>query len=346
MKLILCPLFFVLSFANTYGQNNIRIDLKHEKMKYSPKGYFITSVVDDRTNQDGGSVNGRQGSVTFDGGPTNAIERYIAGNVRQDRAQQAVSLHISTINFDVRKKGPTWNADAQVAYTFFAGEIKLVEYSSKGSTSNNPDPAGYGESFLRQSLEGALKNFDTWWSQNKGQVPTSDEVKLSVKIARTMDKEKTIVYSRQRLLQISDFEGRPENTGREMAATMSGIGFGYSKDVLNGNVVVDITITPYFEKDQSWFKEAGKNPNVLAHEQTHFDITAAKACELATALRSLHLTKENYEQQLDMLQKQYAKATGEEQDAYDTETGHGTVSDKQDAWSRKVRERLAAVNCY
>jgi len=167
-----------------------------------------------------------------------------------------------------------------------------------------------------------------------------------VAIGRTTDKPNCIVYSLQRPLSIADFTGPAEGQIEELAATYSGIGMGYSSQTQNGQVVLDLKVTPYFDKSQSWFKEEGKNPRVLAHEQAHFDITAIKACELAETIRNTSFTQENYQQLIQQLQKQNAKDANEEEATYDSETNHGIIEGKQIEWQARLKQKVREMGCY
>ena len=85
---------------------------------------------------------------------------------------------------------------------------------------------------------------------------------------------------------------------------------------------------------------------MLAHEQTHFDITGIKACELVTAIRNATFTQENYVKLLEELQTKNSQEANEEESLYDNETLHGTIPDKQEAWEKKITEKVKTIGCY
>lgn len=128
--------------------------------------------------------------------------------------------------------------------------------------------------------------------------------------------------------------------------TVSGIGVGYASSTKNGQIVLDVTVTPYFNKATSWFKPAGRNTRVLAHEQTHFDITAIKACELVAAIRKASFTQDNYVKLLEELQMKNAQESNDEEVLYDKETVHGTIADIKAAWEKKITEQVRSIGCY
>jgi hypothetical protein len=155
-----------------------------------------------------------------------------------------------------------------------------------------------------------------------------------------------LVYSLGRPLQIKDFTGPIKPNTTELAVTSSGTGIYYQEHVEKGQIVLDIVVRPFFQKSKSWFKENGRNTNVLAHEQTHFDITAIKACELAAALREATLTPQNYQTFPEEIYRKYVQETNDEQEAYDNDTNHGTIKEKQAIWEKKISERVREVGCY
>ncbi len=349
MKKILFVIGILCSVCAAKAQGVKYIQLKQEGVNYSPKGFYISDVIDDRPDKSSIGVmagGGRVDKIAFEKGTANSLRSFIEHNVVQDNSTQAIVLHITKMDVNARKEGVEWKVDASLTFTFYAAGKQVVEYSGKGHGQLDGDPGEYIEGFLRTAIENDLKRFDSWWAQNRGKVPTSSEVKVNVTMGRTTDKPNCIVYSLQRPLSISDFTGPVEEQIPELAATFSGIGMGYSGKTQNGQVVLDIFVTPYFDRSNSWFKEAGKNPRVLAHEQTHFDITAIKACELANAIRNTSFTQENYPRLLDEMQKQNAKDSNEEESTYDTETNHGTIEDKQREWEQKIKQKVREIGCY
>jgi hypothetical protein len=350
MKQILALLVIIhATILPAVAQNVTYIKLKQEKAGYAPRNYHITAITDDRT--DTGSIgriigSGDKSRVFFHNGAASSLTDYIANNVTQDKNTQPVTLHVSNLDMEARKQGPMWRVDVATTYTFYVGGKKVVEYSGKSHGEMNTDPAEYMETNIRQTLDNDLKKFDQWWSENKGRIATTSAVKVNVSIGRAIDKPNCIVYSAREPLQIADFTGRPEEGGKELAITTSGIAMAYSSQTENSQVVVDVTIIPYFNKTLSWFKPAGKNPHVLAHEQAHFDITAIKAYELATAIRNASFTQENYISRLGDMQTKNSQDSYAEETKYDSETNHGTIPDQQEAWEKRLKEQIKTLNNY
>ena len=322
--------------------------LKQQHVSFAPKGYYISDVADDRPDNSIGTLNegGSSKRLVLQNGAGVSIKSFIERNVSQDKGTQPIVLHISKIDIAARKTGATSQVEGSTTFAFYAAGKRVAEYSGKGRGQVDADPADFIESFIRKAVENDLKEFDNWWAQHRGEIATADAVKVNVTIGRTTDKPNMIVYSLHRPLSIADFEGPAEGQIQEMAATYSGIGMGYTSQTQNGQVVLNVTVTPYFDRSGSWFKEEGKNARVLAHEQAHFDITGIKACELAEAIRNASFTQENYEKLMTELQKQNNKDANEEEALYDSETNHGIIEDKQIEWQNRLKQKVREIGCY
>lgn len=340
---------WAMPLYRVYAQGGRAIQLKQEQVSFTPKSFYINDVTDSIPDSLGiGTVTdaGAKQKLTIKDGTAASLKNFIDHNITQDRSVQAIVLNVVKIDIDVKKKGASWAINAAMSISFYAGNMKLVEYNGKGHAETSSDPAEYAERFIRQTIEQDMSRFDGWWQEHKNEYAVSDVVKVNVTIAKTMNKPDCIVYSIQRPLRIADFGGPVHDDVGELAATYSGTAFSNVTETQKGQLVMNLTITPYFEKKNSWFKEEGKTSVLLAHEQTHFDITAIKACELAEAIRKTTFTKDNYLSVLEDLRKKYTAASNEEQNTYDNETSHGTIPGKQLEWQKKITQQVKESGCY
>ncbi len=341
-------MFFIIACFFTFialGQGVKVVALKQVRVAYAPVNYYINGVIDDRNDKNTIGTIGKDG-LNLLGGAEAAIKNFIEKSVIQNRSAQAVSVRISGLDFAIKKHGAIWNADAEMTFAFYVNDLKTIELTSKGQKQTDGDPLDYVDEFIKQSVESELKRFDSWWGQSRNKIPTSPVAKVNVEIGETLDKPNTIVYSTDRPLTVDDFQGPPQNGGIEQAATLSGSGFATGAEVRNGQLVVSVVITPYFDKAGSWFKKGGHTKEVLAHEQAHFDINALNACELSARIRKTVFQKATYEQQLDDMLYESMEAVRKEQALFDSETDHGTIRDKELQWERKLKDRLATCGCY
>ncbi len=341
-------LLFVMCAAayTVFAQSPKTLSLKPEHIAFAPAHYHIANIVDDRTDK---ATIGHMGRDKLDlqGGAAVALNAFISKQITQNKTAQPVIVHITKLNFDIKKQGAGWMANAEMALAFYIEDKMLVELSGKGQKETDGDPLEYVDEFIKLSIESDLKRFDAWWGKNKGRVPTAATVKVIAKVGRASNRADYIVYSTARPLVIADFQGPVRDNGIELAATASGVGYESTGEVIDGQIVLTVTLTPYFSKTNSWFKQGGQNPlGVLAHEQAHFDITAAHACELAALIGRTTFYKDTYEKQLEEMMRANTGNANQQQATFDEETNHGIIRDKEAAWEAKVKESIKSGGCY
>ena len=350
MKLLFLAAILLVPVLSINAQDIKYISFKQEKIAYAPKEFYISDVADDRTDKKADYIInkgvGKSEKVMFTNGFGVSLKAFIGKNVSQNLTSQPIVLHITKLDVDIKKEGAFWFVNASATFSFYAAGKEALEFTSTGKGKINKDPGSYIEKFIRETVANDLKGFDKWWLLNKGKITTNPTVKVNVTISKTTDKPNCIAYSVQRPLQIMDFTGTPEGPEPELAVTLSGISVYYTGETKNGQFAINITITPYFDKSRSWFKEKGKNSYVLAHEQTHFDITAIKACEFVNEIRNTAFTEENYVKLIEQLRLQNLQQLNEDETKYDEETNHGNIQDKQEMWQNKTKEKVKAAGCY
>jgi len=108
---------------------------------------------------------------------------------------------------------------------------------------------------------------------------------------------------------------------------------------------INVTMTLYFDKTQSWMKPEGKDERVLRHEQIHFDLTAIYACKMYDAFTKETYTSKNVKQKIHEIHDKLTTELQAQQELYDKETQHGTIADKQKEWAEKVADEKSKLSC-
>ncbi len=325
------------------------IQLKQEAATYAPKTYYIANVTDSIPDSTGiGTINdnGSVQRIALQDGTATALKNYIGQNIAEDKTQPPIVMSLNDLHVDVKKKGAKWTISIASTFAFYSGDVKLSEFSGKGQSEIAGDPGEYLGKEISRLVQRNMADFEKRWVQQKDKFATSENVKIYATTGKTTDNRDFIVYSLQRPLNQHDFKGVVQENLPEKATTFSGNSFTTSSVVQKGQLIFTVVVTPYFDKTQSWFNPVNTNAYLLAHEQAHFDITAIKTCELVAALSSASFTKENYQERFKQLTQQYEAETTNEQNAYDTETNHGTIPDKQQAWQDKITQQVKASGCY
>ncbi len=337
-------LLYTAGALTCYGQS-ATIKLSGIKADHKLEHYYIKNVIDSRENKNGiGRIN--EGSIDLDGGLANGLEQYIKENVDQNK--DGLPLNMVIRRFDIKEKavGSKRQFDLGMTISYYSGSAKLVEYSGSSFAQSNSEANSYIDKLIRNNVTDNMHQFDAWVGKNKNTIVTEPTVNVQVNFARTIDKEDQIIYSKNRKLFISDFEGKPDENIIGAAATLSGIYMNYQSSTLRNKTDVKVTVSIYFDKSRSWMKDNGKNATTLMHEQRHFDITAIKACELKEKIENTAFSPADYKEQLSRMLDNAQEEGAAMQNAYDEETEHGTIIDKQEAWNKKIDELLSRQKCY
>ncbi|MBI1341443.1 MAG: DUF922 domain-containing protein [Terrimonas sp.] len=144
-----------------------------------------------------------------------------------------------------------------------------------------------------------------------------------------------IDWQADRKLEWIDFEGNPEKGSDRAALSSVQININFSLK----NDQPEWHITCRFNKKKSWGKT--KTDYILSHEQAHFDITEIFARKLHQRMLAYQLNKRNFQQDLQEIYQKTMKEENEMQRAYDQETEHSIIREKQADWLEKIKKLLA-----
>ena len=156
------------------------------------------------------------------------------------------------------------------------------------------------------------------------------------------DKPGVFAWSAQRALTWADFKSQPTPADR-LALTSTTI------DVQVGcqDFVFSSKVKAVFVPTESWVREATKaSPNLLRHEQLHFDITEFHARRLRQKLSLLKLDCDHLQPTFQNLTKAVFTEWQREESRYDQETNHGLNEVKQKYWEQQTQKRLALLNDF
>ena len=87
-------------------------------------------------------------------------------------------------------------------------------------------------------------------------------------------------WQESRQLRWEDFKGLPNSTQGWAASSSTGMSQGYAT-TFDGYIDKEsVTVVAHFYPQYSWVRHREKSKHLLAHEQTHFDITAVSYTHL------------------------------------------------------------------
>lgn len=343
MRFLIFTVFsFFISPFTAQAQISINIPIKGNIALYQPRNYYISSVVDDRTDKSTAGKT-KDGDIIFPGG----LEQTILHSIERGKNKNMpISMHITQLDIKERSAGSKRQFNLSMGIAYYAGATRLTAYNGSSYAQSYKDAAPYIEKLILKNISDNMKEFDSWVGKNKNAISAAPTVEMHVYFSNLSDNKNKIAYSRSRKLFITDFQGEPDKSSPGAAATMSGIGMKYQSSTLHNKTTVDVTISVYFDKTRSWMKDIGKNVTILLHEQRHFDITAIKACELKQLIEAASFTPGNYKTELSKLLNRMQQEGTEIQNEYDRETEHGTIIDKQEAWNKKIEALLSKQKCF
>lgn len=157
--------------------------------------------------------------------------------------------------------------------------------------------------------------------------------------------EEKITWNASQKLTWKDFKGTPEGAEAFVASTNSGVSFGFSYTEENGVGSVETTIASNFYPNLSWYRPENVSPYILAHEQTHFDITEIHARKLRMKLDKLAHDR-TFRDKASAIYNAMEAERREMQQAYDGETDHSNVEEAEFRWRAFVKKELEIYQAW
>jgi len=144
-----------------------------------------------------------------------------------------------------------------------------------------------------------------------------------------------IEWSKTNKLKWSDFTGKPDKPTAFLAATGSYPYYTYQWYKEGGKNKLMFSVVCRFYKNRSYSMPDGQTAEILAHEQTHFDISEFFTRQLAEALNDAEYTA-NYKQEIAKIYDDYIVKLSVMQHTFDAEARHGMDIDRELEWERYV----------
>ncbi len=167
-------------------------------------------------------------------------------------------------------------------------------------------------------------------------------------------------WNADRPITWDDFQGDPpEDPGEEAAQIFMELGYSFECSLTFDRGtgkwkahLTKVTTTNTMDRSKSWVVPDQKTPELLNHEQKHFDLNEvyrrlldAELQKLVCKLEATGNTKEEAEEKLGRMLNEvfdkFNKKCGEVQEQYDKETDHGRNAEKQREWDKKISDWLS-----
>jgi hypothetical protein len=162
---------------------------------------------------------------------------------------------------------------------------------------------------------------------------------LSQSVAPASD---TLYWKTDVKLNWADFQSTAPGGHNFAAYTFTIITMEYEVLERGTQIHPRFTVRSAFQRSKSWVDRKdplAQTPEILAHEQLHFNISEITARDLRKKLRSKKYTS-NYRKEIRGIYEQAIQHGDDMQKRYDKETRHGLSKEAQQRWSSFVAEQL------
>lgn len=329
------------------------ITLRDEKFKFTPAGFYIAGVTDEREDKSTvaslvykDEAHGYASrSVDLRGGAAGAVGQFLSNNLGQDKSLRPVVISIKEFKLiETTSANGMISGQLTIGLAFGLqknyGVLHLVDYSG-GLRYNRPENQNdAAEPALRHAIENALTYFNTWIN---GQAETNPMLAKQVKVEFKDYTEKaegdTIYYAVSRPLTKADFREKSPG-GKYEAEIFTSIGYAEQSEVKNGVISIYIALKVSLPKNDCLVKSGSMSDEVLNHEQRHFDIEKIIAERFRKKILAMDLPVDNFDGPINVEYLETLREANRMQKQYDSETRHGTDHDAQQQWDEKIDAEL------
>lgn len=154
-------------------------------------------------------------------------------------------------------------------------------------------------------------------------------------------------WNPDRTLQWGHFQGVvPVDASRDLNAEVcAGVAYHCTTEQRRGVETNTFSVRSYIDRSRSWVRDGQQTPEILRHEQTHFDIAEFFARDLLSEFNSYRDSSVT-DSQLDTVFSRHSQLRSDLQHMYDEQTNHGTNREKQAEWESYVADLLANNRSY
>lgn len=156
----------------------------------------------------------------------------------------------------------------------------------------------------------------------------------------------TLQWNPERPLTWKDFKGKADPESTYDAWTYFGISYVYSWYYQDDLIRPDLNAWAYFDPEQSWIKKEKATPELLAHEQIHFDIAEYYCRIFCARVYTFESYNLNVEAQMDSIYAATHIDMMNMQQKYDQETDHFNNKAAQAEWNSSIKHLLETTRIY
>lgn len=332
------------------------LELKPEDWGIRDAVFHIMKVEDNRKNTSSvGTItgNGPAQQIRFKADLSSTMLPYIQQCLAGDTAKVGLILGFNRFALKETRAGQRRTIVFDFLLEIYReadGErVKLYEVGGTPSyVVHGPNPDIY-DRLIGGSLKQVLNGFDRWSKENRKQPTLCKTIYLSLTddgAFRDTTSGDTLRWSKAYQLKWPDFKG-PADEQVDFSANSSCLfAFSSRPDYRGDTLVLELILHPALTKTTSWVKADKKSPELLAHEQLHFDICELYGRRMRERLLRAKAGVLNYDAVLRGVFDEEWHAYKQRQVDYDSETAHGLISEKQAMWTELIKKELSALDRY
>jgi hypothetical protein len=162
----------------------------------------------------------------------------------------------------------------------------------------------------------------------------------------TSRKEVKIEWTETRKLTWEDFKGTRSFTNSNLAA-LSNCGFGFNTNPVLPFSKPKFTVVNIFYPELSWVNKSEQDrPELLEHEQLHFDISELYARQLRKEFKTSNINYFNLKRKAEAIFQKVHASYLLRQELYEQETAFSLNKQMQIVWMSRIKDELTAMNTY
>jgi hypothetical protein len=150
----------------------------------------------------------------------------------------------------------------------------------------------------------------------------------------------SFLWSADRRLAWSDFQGPPDLSSVAVAATAYVVVFGTSCEGSKFSSTIESRFLPHASWVRAQHLMHQSSAQTLLHEQVHFDLSEVQVRRARQAVRAIADPCSLSDQEFEDMFARFRSLEADVQQQYDRETGHGTNLDRQREWTAQVERWL------
>jgi hypothetical protein len=279
-------------------------------------------------------------------GLTEGIKTFYHNSIKKSDSDRPILLRVLEFKIEEKQQGSkVATGELKIKFSYFLKTsfepVHLVDYEAGISYKRSIHRTDLVDQILNRGLKNSLVFMNEWINDqanfNKNLAKT---VRLEIIEKKVKIDPDTVFYDQNRMLRWDDFRERPSKPSSFNAAIFTSIAIEGSPFMKEGGVIFPIEVKVYMLPESSWVKAQGKNEYSLNHEQKHFDLTRVVGNRLINKLKSLEVTPENYEAEVNEAFFDSYREMNKLQEIYDARTSHGLDKDAQSRWNEIIDQAL------